>query len=156
MKRHTLLFVLCWLIGLFLIILQTIVEPATMKSATATLQNVTTESGPRIVLFAVLFFITHFGYCVCAALAQILREKLNAHAVADWTIALMRKVIFSRGDFLARNEPEKIVSRISRDTETLTDQRISLKIELPLTLAGFVVVLYTMYFGSFDFLVRLG
>lgn len=156
MNKQITLFCLCGLIGLVLIVLQTIVEPATMKSATATLQNVTPESGPRIAIFAILFFITHIGYCAFSALSQILREKLNAHIVAEWTIALMRKVIFSRGDFLTQNEPEKIVSRISHDTETLTDDHIALKIELPLTLAGFLIVLYTMYFGSFDFLVRLG
>ena len=126
MKNHILLTLSCWIVGLLTLIIQSIIEPLTLKSVTFTLENYMTESSAKIIVFAILFFITNVGLCILNATSQIIKDRLTAFAISDWTIRLMRKVLFTGSDYLQKNEPEKIVNRISRDTATALDYKISI------------------------------
>ena len=138
------------------LIIQSIIEPLTLKSVTFTLENYMTEGSAKIIAFAFLFFITNVGLCILNAVSQIIKDRLTAFAISDWTIRLMRKVLFTGSDYLQKNEPEKIVNRISRDTATALDYKISVLLDTPLTFAGVLISAYTMFFGSFGFLEHLG
>lgn len=154
MKKHLNLLIVCWLVGLFLPICQSFLEPMSVKSVTDVLEHCTSDSTPQIVKFLVLFLCVVIGSCIARALSAIIRGKLSALRISDLTIDLMKKVLFTRNDYLLQNEPEKIVRRISRDTETATSYHISLWIDAPFALIGLVLSVWLMFFGSPEFLER--
>lgn len=145
-----------WIIGLSILIIQSIIEPLTLKSVTFTLENHATEGGAKIITFASLFFVTNVGLCLLTAVSQVIADRLSTFAISDWTIRLMKKILFTDNDFLQKNEPEKIVNRISRDTATALEYKISALFDAPFTFAGVFISAYTMFSGSFGFLERLG
>ena len=152
MKKHLNLLVVCWVVGLFLPICQSFLEPMTLKSVTEALEHCNPESAPQIVKYLVLFLFVAIGGCAARALSAVIRGKLSALHVSDWTIDLMKKVLFTRNDYLLQNEPEKIVRRIARDTETATSYLLSLWVEAPFALIGLGMTSWLMFFGSPEFL----
>lgn len=156
MRNHALLMFSGWIIGLSILIIQSIIEPLTLKSVTFTLENHATEGGAKIITFASLFFVTNVGLCLLTAVSQVIADRLSTFAISDWTIRLMKKILFTDNDFLQKNEPEKIVNRISRDTATALEYKISALFDAPFTFAGVFIAAYTMFSGSFGFLERLG
>lgn len=152
MKKHLNLLIVCWLIGLFLPICQSFLEPMTLKSVTDVLEHCKPDSAPQIVKYLVLFLFVAIGGCAARALSAVIRGKLSALHVSDWTIDLMKKVLFTRNDYLLQNEPEKIVRRISRDTEAATSYRLSLWVDAPFAVIGLAMTLWLMFFGSPEFL----
>ena len=155
MKKHIFLLLVCWLVGLFMPITRSFIEPTTMNGITATLQHCTSDSAPRIMLFLGLFLFVEIGLCVARALSAIMRGRLAALHDSEWTIQLMKKVLFTRNSYLLQNEPEKIVRRIARDTDTVTTYKMSLWLDAPFALLGLLLSLWLMYFGSPDFLAGL-
>ena len=154
MRKHLNLLMVCWLVGLFLPICQSFLEPMSVKSVTDVLEHCTSDSTPQIVKFLLLFLCVVIGGCIARALSAIIRGKLSALHISDWTIGLMQKVLFTRNDYLLQNEPEKIVRRISRDTETATSYRISIWVDAPFAVVGLALSTWLMFFGSPEFLER--
>lgn len=152
MKKHLNLLFVCWAVGLFLPICQSFLEPMTLKSVTDALEHCKPDSTPQIVKFLFLFLCVTIGGCAARALSAVIRGKLSALHVSDWTLELMKKVLFTRNDYLLQNEPEKIVRRISRDTETATSYRLSLWVDAPFAVIGLAMTLWLMFFGSPEFL----
>ena len=60
MKKYLNLLIVCWLIGLFLPICQSFLEPMTLKSVTDVLEHCKPDSAPQIVKYLVLFLFVHF------------------------------------------------------------------------------------------------
>lgn len=152
MKKNLRLLFICWMIGMFLPICQSFLEPMALKSVTDTLEHCTPDDTVQIVKFLFLFLCVTIGGCIARALSTIIRAKLSALHISNWTIDLMKKVLFTKNDYLLKNEPEKIVHRISRDTETVTNYRISLWIDAPFTVVGLTIALWLMFFGSPHFI----
>lgn len=65
-----------------------------------------------------------------------MRGKLSAMHDSERIIELMKKVLFTQNDCLLENEPEKIVRRISRDTDMVTSYQLSLWIDAPFAVLG--------------------
>ena len=152
MKKHLNLLIVCWLVGRFMPITRSFVKPTTTNGITGTLQHCTSESASRIILFLGLFLLVEIGTCIARALSTIVRGRLSAIRNSERTVELMKKVLFTRNDYLLENEPEKIVRRISRDTETVTSYHLSLWIDAPFAVLGLVLALWQMYFGSPEFI----
>lgn len=152
MKKHLNLLIVCWLIGLFLPICQSFLEPMTLKSVTDVLEHCKPDSAPQIVKYLVLFLFVAIGGCAARALSAVIRGKLSALHVSDWTIDLMKKVLFTRNDYLLQNEPEKIVRRVARDTETATSYLLSLWVDAPFAILGLCMTSWLMFLGSPKFL----
>ena len=124
----------------------------TLKSITDALEHCKSDSAPQVVKYLVLFLFVTMGGCTARALSSVIRGKLSALHVSEWTIDLMKKVLFTRNDYLLQNEPEKIVRRIARDTETATSYLLSLWVEAPFAILGLCMTLWLMFFGSPKFL----
>ena len=148
MKKYLNLLIVCWAVGLFLPITRSLVEPITMNGITAALKNITSESALQIIRFLGLFLFVEIGACILGALSAILRNRLSAKYISERTIDLMKKVLFTRNDYLLRNEPEKIVRRISRDTETVAFYQLSLWIDAPFAIIGLSLALWQMSYSS--------
>lgn len=155
MKKHLNLLIVCWLVGVFMPITRSFIEPTTMNGITDVLQNCTNESVSRIVLFLCLFLLVEIGVCLVNALSAIVRCRLAAMRNSERTIELMKKVLFTRNDYLLENEPEKIVRRISRDTETVTSYHLSLWTDAPFAILGLSLALWQMFLGSPEFISGL-
>lgn len=155
MKKHLNLLVACWLVGAFMPITRAFIEPTTMNGITDVLQHSTGESAPRIILFLGLFLLVEMGISIARALSLILRGRLAALHDAEWVIELLRKVLFAKNDYLLENEPEKIVRRISRDTETVTSYHLSLWTDAPFAVLGLLLAVWQMFFGSPEFIAGL-
>ncbi|MBR0197772.1 MAG: ABC transporter ATP-binding protein [Kiritimatiellae bacterium] len=146
------LLVICWLIGMFLPICQSFIEPMALKSVTDVLAHCKLDSASHIVKLMLLFLCAVIGNVVARTFSSVIRGKLSVIQISDWTIRLMKKILFTRNDFLLQNEPEKVVRRISRDTETATTYNLSLWVDAPLAVLGLIISVYLMYFGSPYFL----
>ncbi len=152
MRKHLNLLIICWVIGVFLPICQSFIEPMALKSVTDVLAHCKPDSASHIVKLMLLFLCAVIGNVVARAFSSVIRGKLSVIQISDWTIRLMKKILFTRNDFLLQNEPEKVVRRISRDTETATTYNLSLWVDAPLAVLGLMISVYLMYFGSPYFL----
>lgn len=140
---------------MFLPIVQSFLEPMALKSITNVLEHCKPDSASQIVKLMFLFLCAVLGNVVARAFSSVIRGKLSVILISDWTIALMKRILFTRNDFLLQNEPERIVRRISRDTETVIAYRISLFVDAPFAILGLTISVYLMYFGSPGFLEAL-
>ncbi len=155
MRKHFKLLVISWIIGVFMPITRSFIEPSTMNGITDALQNCVPGDASRILMFLGLFLFVEIGVCVARVLSDIVRNKLSATHDAEWMVELMQKVLFTRNDYLLGNEPEKIVRRIERDTETVTAYHLSFWIDAPFALFGMMLALWQMYFGSPGFISNM-
>ncbi len=156
MKKYWKTFVLCWCIGLGLVVLQTVIEPMSMNNITGLLKDISGAQTSTLVKLLAYFCAATILICVGTMFDSILRQKLNALISTDLSLMLMSSVLYAHNSFLLNNEPERIVSRISRDAGDYSDFKVSTLLEIPLVLIGFTVTCYMMFFGSFACLESIG
>lgn len=156
MKKYWKTFVLCWCIGLGLVVLQTVIEPMSMNNITGLLKDISGAQTSTLVKLLAYFCAATILICVGTMFDSILRQKLNALISTDLSLKLMSSVLYAHNSFLLNNEPERIVSRISRDAGDYSDFKVSTLLEIPLVLIGFTVTCYMMFFGSFACLESIG
>ena len=152
MNKHLKLLTACWLVGIFMPFMRSFIEPTTMNGLTDTLTNITSRTTTEIILYLGLFIFVEMGSCFTNALSAIARNRLSATHNSERTIDLMKKVLYTKNDYLLKNEPEKIVRRISRDTETVTSYQLSLWTDAPFAIIGLTLALWQMFFGSPEFI----
>lgn len=156
MKKYWKTFVLCWGIGLGLVALQTVIEPMSMNNITGLLKDISGDQTKLLIKLLAYFCTATILICLGSMFDSILRQKLNALISTDLSLKLMSSVLYTHNSFLLNNEPERIVSRISRDAGDYTEFKVSTLLEIPLVLIGLIATCYMMFFGSFACLESIG
>lgn len=156
MRKYWKTFVLCWGIGLALVVLQTVIEPMSMNNITGILKDFSGNQTSTLIKLLAYFCVATILICLGTMSDSILRQKLNALISTDLSLNLLRSVLYAHNSFLLNNEPERIVSRISRDAGDYSEFKVSTLLEIPLVLIGFIATCYMMFFGSFSCLESLG
>ena len=156
MRKYWKTFVLCWGIGLALVVLQTVIEPMSMNNITGILKDFSGNQTSTLIKLLAYFCVATILICLGTMSDSILRQKLNALISTDLSLNLLRSVLYAHNSFLLNNEPERIVSRISRDAGDYSEFKVSTLLEIPLVLIGFTATCYMMFFGSFSCLESLG
>lgn len=156
MKKYWKTFVLCWSIGFGLVVLQTVIEPMSMNNIAGLLEKFSSNQTKTLIKLLAYFCASTILICLGTMFDSILKQKLNALISTDLSLKLMKSVLYTHNSFLLNNEPERIVSRISRDTGDYSEFKVSTLLEIPLVLIGLIITCYMMFFGSFACLEAIG
>ena len=150
-----LVFVCGWIIGVFAIIMQALIEPIIMNNITVHLKEGNNDYSMILLLIGAFLFSS---VLVCVANMFLIILKRMCVLVQNKKIihGLMGNVLCSESRYLKEHEPEQIVTRLSRDVFDYTDFKISSVIELPLVVSGLIFTCFVMFLGSPEFLLNLG
>lgn len=155
MKKTAQVLTISWIIGLAVILLQSLIDPLIMNNVTFLLKN-GLAAPCKIFLYIGLFSTSMLLICAGNLIGSILKQTLIFSLNAKETLRLMSTVFYTDSSFMRKHAPEKVVTRISRDVNDFSGFKVSTIIEIPLIIAGLITTCLMMFFGAPHFLADWG